>query len=64
MVPFVFDWEENKNTPPSLIKEFADNGILALSMGFTKWPEKFYPNKTICEVHIEKPDIFHEVILT
>jgi len=36
---------------------------MALSVG-TPWPTEFYPEKIVCGVKLEKPDSFHEIIMT
>ena len=59
LAPNAEKWDEQGAIPMEVIKNCAQQGFLALTVGHP-WPEKWYPKKEVCGVQIEKPDSFHE----
>lgn len=63
--PYVTEWDEKKEVPPSIYKEMGQRGYLAGLLGVHKYPTEYTPgNKGVASVAPEKWDLFHELLLT
>ena len=65
IMPFVFEWDENKQVPRQLFLKFAQHNLLAASLGFM--PVKYMTEPGMDQVFgcvdVNKFNLFHEFIM-